>query len=87
MRQLTQQLGDDRRALGLGQVNAQEVDGQPRQSDGDADQGVERVAVERHGHQENGAHAEHQRVQQAQLRNAHTQTFSISFQTLTEDEL
>lgn len=64
---LTQHPGDDGRPLGLRQVDAQEVDGDPWQRDGDANEGVDRVAVERHRHQEDGAAAEHHREEERQL--------------------
>lgn len=64
---LTQQLGDQWWPLGLRQVDAQEVDRNPWQGDGDANQRIDGVAVKRDHHQENGAQAEHHRVQQRQL--------------------
>lgn len=48
-------------------MDAQEVDGNSRQGDGDADQGIDGVAVQRDHHQENGAQAEHHGVQQREL--------------------
>lgn len=59
---LTQQLSDDRWSFGLWQVDTQEVDWNTRQGNGNADQGVDGVAVERNCHQENGTEAEHHRV-------------------------
>lgn len=67
---LTQQLRNDGWPFGLWEVNAQEVDGNARQRDGNAYQRVYGVAVERNRHQENGTHAEHQRVHQRQLQQA-----------------
>lgn len=65
--ELTQQLRDQRRPFGLRQVDAQEVDGNPGQGDGDADQRVDGVAVEGDRHQEHGTQTEETRVQQGQL--------------------
>lgn len=48
-------------------MDTKEVDGHPRQGDADADQRVDRVTVERHGHQEDGTQAEHHREEQGQL--------------------
>lgn len=48
-------------------MDAQEVDGYPRQSDGNANQRIDGVTVERHSHQENSAKTKHHRVQQGQL--------------------
>lgn len=48
-------------------MDTQEVDGNPREGDGNANQGVDSVAVEGDRHQEDGAQAEHHRVQQSQL--------------------
>lgn len=48
-------------------MDPQEVDGDPRQCDADADQGVDGVAVQRHGHQEDAAQAEDHGVGQRQL--------------------
>lgn len=66
-RRLTQQLGEQRGASGLWQVDPQEVDGDPRQGDGYANQRVDGVAVQRHGHQEDAAQAEHHREGQREL--------------------
>lgn len=66
-RRLTQQLGEQRGPSGLRQVDSQEVDGDPRQGDGYANQRVDGVAVQRHGHQEDAAQAEHHREGQREL--------------------
>lgn len=48
-------------------VAAQEVDGHSGQGDGDADQRVDGVTVERHDHQEDGQQAENDGVEEAEL--------------------
>ncbi|PWA17323.1 hypothetical protein CCH79_00014401 [Gambusia affinis] len=40
-------------------IDAQEVDGNTRQGDCDPDQGVQGVAIQRNGHQEDSTQAEH----------------------------
>lgn len=56
--QLTQQFGDQRWSLGLWEIHAHEVDGNPRQGNGNANHRVDGVAVERDHHQEEGTQAE-----------------------------
>lgn len=56
--QLTQQFGDQRRSLGLWEIYAHEVDGNPRQGNANANQRVDGVAVEWDHHQEEGTQAE-----------------------------
>lgn len=86
---LTQQLDDNGRSLGLWQVDAQEVDGNTGQGDRNSDQGVERVAVERNRHEEDGTQAEQHRVEQCELQRGPTRrTWGVGIRmSFTEDHM
>lgn len=65
---LTQDIPNKERPPRLWQVNTQEVDRDPRESDPDANEGIDGVTEEGHNHQKQGAHAEHDGKKQAQLK-------------------
>lgn len=64
---LTDEVPQPQWPLGSWRVAAQEVHGNSRQSDADAYQRVDGVAVKRHDHQEDGQEAENDGVQKAEL--------------------
>lgn len=53
---------------GLWQINTQEVDGDPGKGDPNANEGIDGVTEEGHNHQKQGAYAEHDGKNQAQLK-------------------
>lgn len=54
----------------LGHSDDEEVEGQPRERDADADEGVDGIAVKWDSHQEDGAEAEDDGEEQAELERA-----------------
>lgn len=53
---------------GLWQINTQEVDGDPGKGDPNANERIDGVTVEWHNHQKQGAYAEYDGKNQAQLK-------------------
>ena len=53
---------------GLWQVNTQEVDGDSREGNPNANEGIDGVTKKGHYHQKQGAYAEHDGKKQAQLK-------------------
>lgn len=53
---------------GLWQINTQEIDGDPGKGDPNANEGIDGVTIEGHNHQKQGAYAEHDGKNQAQLK-------------------
>lgn len=56
----------------LGDPDDEEVEGQAREGDGDTDEGVDGVTVKWHGHQEDGAEAEDNGEEKAELKGPRT---------------
>lgn len=65
---LTKDIPNNEWSPGLWQINTQEVDGDPREGNPDANEGIDGVTEEGHNHQKQGAYAEHDGKKQAQLK-------------------